>query len=189
MKSEKYKNTVRVLIDLTISRYQFFEPNTTMKPIISMIAAMDESRAIGKDNKLLWHIPEDMKRFRTITLGHPIIMGRLTYESIGRVLPKRINIIVSRNANYHVEGGIVCESLKKALEIACEKDTREVFIIGGGQMYKQGIELSAKLYLTVVKGSHKADSYFPEYENFTKIARKEEKSDKNYEYTFLELEK
>lgn len=159
-----------------------------MKPTISMIAALDENRGIGKKNKLLWHIPEDMKRFRTLTKGHPIIMGRKTHESIGKPLPERTNIIVTRNKNFKKEGCIVCNSLEQALEKACQIDKNEVFIIGGGEIYKQGIKFSAKLYLTFVKGTYEADSFFPDYKNFTKITRKEEKTYKNYAYTFLDLE-
>jgi dihydrofolate reductase len=157
--------------------------------MINMIAAIDEKRGIGKGNKLLWHIPEDMKRFKDLTKNHPIIMGRLTYESIGKPLPHRTNIVVTRDANKRIEGCIVCTSLESAIEKALHIDKKEVFLIGGGNLYKQGIGLSAKLYLTIVRGSYEADTFFPPYEEFTKIIRKEEKSDNNYQYTFLELEK
>jgi dihydrofolate reductase len=160
-----------------------------MSAAISMIAALDESRGIGKRNALLWHIPEDMKRFRDITKNHPIIMGRNTYESIGKPLPHRTNIVITRDPNKRIPGCIVCTSLESAIEKALQIDRNEIFLIGGGNLYKQGIDLSAKLYLTIVKGIYEADTFFPRYDKFTKIIRKEEKSDKNYHYTFLELEK
>lgn len=159
------------------------------KPLISIIAALAENRAIGKDNKLLFHIPEDLKHFKKITLGHPIIMGRKTYESIGRLLPERTNIIVTRNPSYKVPGGFVFDSLKKALNYAQKQEKEEVFIIGGGEIYRQTLPLTDKLYLTVVRGKYEADTFFPDYSEFKKVIKSKERQDENYQYTFLELER
>ena len=164
--------------------------NTIMnKPTLSIIAAIGENRELGKDNKLLWQIPEDMKRFRQLTSGHSIIMGRTTFESIGKPLPNRTNIIVTRDANYHAEGCIITHSLDEAIEVAKKHDEKEIFIIGGGQMYTQAIGIADKLYLTKVKGTFEADTYFPDYAVFKTIISSEKKQDNNYKYEFLELER
>lgn len=156
--------------------------------MISIIVALDEKRGIGKANDLLFRIPEDFKRMQAITTGHPLIMGRKTYESIGRVLPKRTNIIVTRDTSYLVEGAIVCSSLEEGIEKAKESEgAEEIFIFGGGMLFKESIEkgLVDKLYLTIVKGDYGADTFFPEYENeFSTLISSETKSDKLYSYTF-----
>lgn len=159
------------------------------KPTISIIAAIGKNRELGKDNKLLWHIPADLKRFQKITLSHPVIMGRKTFESIGKALPGRINIIITENKKFKVEDCIVCHSLGDAVKIASKKDKKEIFIIGGGQIYNQAINLADKLYLTIVQGNFDADTFFPDYSRFNKVIRREEGKYKQYRYTFLELEK
>jgi len=159
------------------------------KPKISIIAAIGENRELGKDNKLLWHIQVDMDRFKQITFGHPVIMGRTTYESIGKPLPGRTNIVITRDQSYQVAGCLVCHSLEEAIEKAKELDNREIFLIGGGQIYGQGIKYADKLYLTIVKGNFEADTYFPDYSEFKKIIFQKESHDKHYGYTFLELER
>lgn len=157
------------------------------KPIISIIAAIGENRELGKDNKLLWHIPEDFARFKKITSGHPVIMGRTTYESIGKPLPGRTNIIVTRNKDYKAKGCRICNSLENAIEVASQINNSEIFIIGGGQIYEQGIKHADKLYLTIVKGKFTADTFFPNYSKFRKVVYKKDGQDKKYKYTFLEL--
>lgn len=154
---------------------------------MSIIVAIGSSRELGKDNKLLWHIPEDMKRFKQLTYGHLVIMGRTTYESIGSKLPGRINIIVSHNKNYIAEGCIVAHSLDEAIEVAKANETEEFFIIGGGQIYAQVMNLANKLYITVVDGNFEADTYFPDYSEFKKVIAKKEGKDINYKYTFYDL--
>ena len=161
--------------------------DTIKKPIISIIAAISQDRALGKNNKLLWHIPKDLARFKKITTGHPVIMGRTTFESLGKPLPGRTNIIITRDDNYQAEGCIICHSLEGAINIAKEKDHKEVFVIGGGQIYNQTINLADKLYLTLVKGKFDADTYFPDYSVFRKIIFQKEGYYKQYQYTFLEL--
>ena len=157
------------------------------KPTISIIVAMAKDRVIGKDNEMPWHLPADLQYFRKMTSGKPIIMGRKTYESIGRPLPKRHNIIISRNSEYKVEGCDVVSSLDAALEVA--GDVEEIFIIGGGFLYEQTIDAADKLYLTFIDLEIEGDTFFPEYEylNIKKIAseahQKDEKNPYDYEFT------
>ena len=157
------------------------------KPIISIIAAIGSNHELGKDNKLLWHIPQDLKRFRQLTTGHPIIMGRTTFESIGKPLPNRINIIITHNKNFKAKGCIVCYSLEDALDIARNCDQDEIFIIGGGQIYEQAIEFADRLYLTIVEGTFAADTFFPDYSRFKKVTRQKIAHGPKYKYRFLEL--
>jgi dihydrofolate reductase len=128
--------------------------------MITVIAAVAENNALGKENQLLWHLPDDFKRFKTLTSGHYIIMGRKTFESFPKPLPNRTHVIVSRQSNYQPEGCIVVNSLEKAIE-ACPK-TEEIFVIGGGEIYRQSIKVADKLDLTKVHHSFEADTYFPE---------------------------
>lgn len=159
-------------------------------PKISIICALaEENRAIGKNNSLLWDIPNDLKKFRELTTGHPIIMGRRTYESIGKPLPNRTNIVLSHIENDEIEGCIVCKSIDEALEKAKELDSNEVFVIGGGQIYAQTINLANRLYLTLVKGVFEADTFFPEYSKFTKVISEIPESSNGYEYKYIVLEK
>lgn len=159
------------------------------KPIISLIAVVAENRAIGLNNKLLWDIPEDMEHFRETTRGHPVIMGQKTFESIGRPLPKRVNIVLTQDKNYQPEGCIPVYSIEQAIEEAKKHDQEEIFFIGGGMVYKQALPLADKLYLTIVKGNFEADTFFPDYAEFKKVVSRRESHDKNYRYTFLELER
>ena len=182
---------------------------------ISIIAAIGENKELGKGGKLLWHISEDMKRFKKLTEGHVVIMGRKTFESLPKKfkpLPNRINIIITRNKKFTENISInqlietyVAYSIESALSLAkkkIKKDKKslttdyslpttsgEVFIIGGGQIYQQAIKYADKLYLTLVKGKFEADTFFPDYLEFKKVIYKKDSSDKNYQYTFLELEK
>lgn len=156
---------------------------------ISIIVAIDDKRGIGAKNRLLWHISKDFAHFKTITLGHPIIMGRKTHESIGRALPGRINIIVTRDRNYRAEGCVVVNSLAEAIKAA---GAGEIFIIGGGEIYKQAMEqnLVDKLYLTKVKGDFNAEIFFPEYEHiFNKVITSRSDLEGDYQLEFLELER
>ncbi len=154
---------------------------------LSLIAAVAQNRGLGKDNKLLFNIPEDLKRFKQITLNHPVIMGRKTFESIGKPLPERTNIIVTRNKNYQIKDGFVFDSLAKAIAFARKKDSQEIFVIGGGEIYNQAIASADKLYLTIIKENPEADTFFPEYKKiFSKVVLKE-KGQGNY--IFLELER
>ena len=130
--------------------------------MITIIAAIAQNNALGKNNKLLWHLPNDFKRFKNITSHHCIIMGRKTFESFPKPLPNRTHIIISRQKNYHSPGCIVVDSLQEALK-ACRKN-EEIFIIGGGEIYKQSIEIADKLDITKVHHTFEADTFFPEIE-------------------------
>ncbi len=155
-----------------------------------MIAAIGKNRELGKDNKLLWHIPEDMKRFRDLTRGHVVIMGRKTYESIGRLLPNRTNIIITRDKDYKVEGAVITHTFEEAIEVAKERETQgEIYIIGGGQIYDSAIPYADKLYLTIVDKTFVADTFFPEYSEFKKVMSKKESNDETFKYAFLDLER
>lgn len=147
------------------------------KPRISIVVAITEkTRAIGRGPNLLFRISDDLKRFKTLTLGHPIIMGRKTYESIGKPLPGRTNIVITRNPDFTAEGITRTGSLEEAIEIATKietsqensEKTQEIFIIGGGEIYTQAIEkkLVDRLYLSIIKKEADADIFFPEYERF-----------------------
>ncbi len=158
---------------------------------ISLIAAIaSKNRALGKDNNLIYKISSDLKRFKEITSGHPVIMGRKTFESIGRLLPNRTNIIVTRDSEYKVEGGEVVHSLDQAIEVAQKSEgSEEVFVIGGGQIYKESIQKADKLYLTVVEGEPDADAFFPDYSEFKKVVFEEKHSENGLNYKFLDLER
>ncbi len=157
------------------------------KPKISLIAALAENRAIGKDNKLLFRIPEDLKRFKKLTSDHPIIMGRKTYESIGRPLPNRTNIVVTRNKSYKAAGCIVVSSIKEALRRV--HGEKEILVIGGGQIYAETIKDADKLYLTIVEGNYDADTFFPEYPDFKKVTFRQSGQSNRLKYKFLDLER
>lgn len=128
---------------------------------VSLIVAVAKNGVIGVNNTLPWHLPEDLKRFRALTMGHHIIMGRKTYDSLGRLLPGRTTVIVTRNKNYQVEGAIVAHSLEDAIK-ACGSDD-EVFLIGGAELYQDGLKWAKKLYLTEIDASYEGDAHFPEF--------------------------
>ena len=159
-----------------------------------MIAAIGKNRELGRENKLLWHIPDDLERFKQLTAGHPVIMGRKTFESIlgylGKPLPGRKNIVVSRNPTWEHEGAVTATSLGDAIEQAAETGTNEAFIIGGAQIYEAALPHANKLYLTVIDDEKDADSFFPQYENeFTKRVFEEERQWNGLKYTWVDLER
>ena len=158
-------------------------------PKFCIICAIGKNRAIGKNNELLWHIPEDFKHFKDITSGHVIIMGQKTYESIGKPLPNRTTIVLSNNPDFNVDGVIVVRTFEEVFEKARELEKEEVFICGGGSIYAQTIGMVDKLYLTVVEENFEADTFFPEYDEFKKVISERKSSDENFKYTFLELTK
>jgi dihydrofolate reductase len=143
-----------------------------MKPL-SLIVAHAKNNVIGINNTLPWHLPEDLKRFRALTMGHHIIMGRKTYESLGRLLPGRTTIIVTRNKNYKVEGALIAHSMQAAWVLA--SGDAEPFIIGGAELYKESLKLATKLYVTEVQGEFDGDAFFPELdENTWKLVEKKD---------------
>jgi len=131
--------------------------------IISLIAAMDRRRGIGKDNRLPWRLSADMKRFRELTMGHHLIVGRKTFESIGKALPGRQMIIVTRQVDFQADGCLVAQSVHEALKLARERGESEVFVIGGAEIYAQSLALADRLYLTLVDAEVEADAFFPEF--------------------------
>ncbi|MFA6553245.1 MAG: dihydrofolate reductase [Patescibacteria group bacterium] len=159
------------------------------KPIISIIVAVSENRAIGRNNGLLWDIPEDMENFRSVTRGHAVIMGQKTYESIGRPLPQRTNIVLTQDPNFHPAGCVMARSIDEAIAAAKKHEQEEIFFIGGGMVYKQSLPLADRLYITVVKGDFEADTFFPDYSMFTKVVSQRESHDDKHAYTFFVLEK
>jgi dihydrofolate reductase len=132
--------------------------------IVSIIAAMDRKRGIGVDNKLPWRLSADLKRFRELTMGHHIIVGRKTFESIGRPLPGRRTIVVTRDRNYKAEGCEVARSVEDATRLARERGESEAFICGGAEIYSQSIDVVDRMYLTFVNAEVAADTFFPEFD-------------------------
>lgn len=132
--------------------------------IISLLVAMDEKRGIGKDGKLPWRLSSDLKRFRELTVGHHLIVGRKTFESIGKPLPGRQTIVVTRNADYMVEGCLIARSVESALELAESRGENEAFVIGGADIYAQALGFADRIYLTEVHAEVDADTYFPEFD-------------------------
>ena len=160
--------------------------------MITIVVAMGLNNEIGANNQLLWHLPKDLKHFKEITTGHPIIMGRKTYESIGKPLPNRTNIVVSTKKDWFEEGILIVGSLKEAIKFAKKMD-EEIFIIGGGNIYEQTIDLAEKLEVTQVNAELKADIFFPKIN--PKIWNKtneisHEKDEKNeYDFSFQTYER
>ena len=130
--------------------------------MIVLIAAAAENNALGKDNQLLWHLPDDFKRFKMITTGHYIIMGRKTFESFPKPLPNRVHVIVTRQSGYKAENCIVVGSFGEALKVCPEKE--DVYVIGGGEIYSLALPFADKIELTRVHTSLEADAYFPEFD-------------------------
>jgi|GEM_PF-41645 len=160
------------------------------EPRISLISAIaKKNRAIGKDNALLWHIPEDFKHFKDLTSGHAIVMGENTYRSIGRPLPNRTNIVLSLTPSFAPEGCVVVQSIDEALAKAREAEQEEIFIIGGASIYKQFIPMADRLYLTLVEGEYEADTFFPEYDDFTRIVSETSMDNGTYRFSFVTLER
>ena len=135
-------------------------PGTGIKPRVSLIVAMAKNRVIGKNNSLPWHLPADLKHFKALTMEHHIVMGRKTYESIGKPLPGRTSVVVTRNVKYSMPGVIVANSLKAAIA-ACGED-QEIFVIGGAELYRQAIALADRIYLTEIDANMEGDAHFTE---------------------------
>jgi dihydrofolate reductase len=156
---------------------------------LSLIVALANNRAIGINNTLPWHLPEDLKRFKALTTGHHIIMGRKTYESLGRLLPNRVTVIVTRNKNYFVEGALVAHSLQDAIKL-CKNDD-EVFIIGGAELYKEGLKIAQQLYITEVDLDVQGDAFFPEFDmkDWQETARENHVSAQGFAFSYLVLKR
>ncbi|MDX1542902.1 MAG: dihydrofolate reductase [Christiangramia sp.] len=155
--------------------------------MLTIIAAAAENNALGKDNDLVWHLPDDFKRFKRLTSGHHIIMGRKTFESFPKLLPDRTHVIITRKEDYKPEGTIVVHSLEEA--IRASKLDEQPFIIGGGEIYKMGMDVADKIELTRVHGEFDADTYFPEIdENEWELVKEEfHAKDERHKYAFTYL--
>jgi dihydrofolate reductase len=163
--------------------------------MISLIAAIGKNNELGKGNDLLWRLPNDQKFFRETTKGHPVIMGRKTFESLGRPLPNRRNIVITRDKTYVRQGVDIVHSLEEAINLAKEeKSDKEIFIIGGAEIYKQAMPLAGRLYITHIESEHKeADTFFPEIIPvvWNEVSRKEHQADAEHPhpYTFSVYER
>lgn len=158
---------------------------------LSIIVALSENHVIGSGNQLPWKLSADLKRVKALTMGHHLIMGRKTYESIGRPLPGRTNVIITRNNAYSPEGCVVVNSLSEALSVA--KDDPEVFVFGGGEIFREALPLVNKIYLTIVHCTIDGDTHFPELNlsDWTELDRQEFKADEKnqYDYSFVTLQR
>lgn len=160
--------------------------------MLTIIAAVAENNALGKNNDLIWRLPADLKRFKKVTFGHHIIMGRKTFESLGKPLPNRTTIIITRNKNYQIEGCITVNSLEEAIKAA--KDDENPFILGGGEIYKQALAYADILDLTLVHHSFEdADTFFPvvDFNKWDEINREDFKADEkhDFDYSFVRYKK
>ena len=154
-------------------------------PLVSVIAAMARNRVIGINNSLPWRLPEDLKHFKALTLGHHIIMGRKTYESIGKALPGRTTVIVTRDSGYRVEGCLTVHSIDAAIA-ACGGDA-EVFFVGGADLYAQVLPRADRLYLTEIQADYAGDAHFPEFDRaaWRESERRENVNPEGLSYHFV----
>lgn len=158
---------------------------------LSIIVALSENNVVGINNQLPWHLSVDLKRVKALTMGHHLIMGRKTYESIGKPLPGRTNVIITRNKNYKAEGCVVVSDLHQALETSIGDN--EVFIFGGGEIFREAMPLVDKIYMTRIHLVIDGDTHFPEINpaSWKETSRQDFETDEknNYRYSFIELEK
>jgi dihydrofolate reductase len=158
--------------------------------IVAIMAAVARNRVIGKDNDLVWHLPADLRHFKKTTSGHYVIMGRKTFESIPQALPNRVNIVVTRNSAYSAPGCVVCGNLDEALNYAETRGQKKVFILGGGDIYRQALRLADAMYLTEIHADFGGDTYFPEYDRgeWQEVFREDHPADavNAYPYSFVE---
>lgn len=147
--------------------------------MITLIAACSKNRVIGKDNQLIWHLPEDLKRFKELTTGKTVLMGRKTFESIGRPLPKRTNIIVTSDKNYKAEGCVIYHDLSEAL-----KHDKDIMVIGGSQIYQQCLDIAHDIQLTVIDQEFEGDAFFPELGPNYELFKSESHQNENYKWQY-----
>jgi dihydrofolate reductase len=165
--------------------------------IVSLIVAVAQNGVIGRDNQLPWHLPEDLKYFKRVTMGKPVVMGRKTFESIGKPLPGRTNIVITRNSGYTADGVKVVHTLKEALALCktlpTADDSNELMVIGGGEIFSESLLLADKLYLTRIHAEVVGDAYFPAFDEelWTETAAEHFSADDTnpYSYSFLVLER
>jgi dihydrofolate reductase len=158
---------------------------------LSIIVALSENNVVGINNQLPWHLSADLKRLKSITMGHHLIMGRKTFESIGKPLPGRTNVIITHNKEYKAEGAVVVSSVKEALETA--KNDSEAFIFGGGEVFKETLPMVNKIYMTKIHQTFNGDTFFPELKSneWKETFREEHQPDEKnqYRYSFINLER
>ena len=159
--------------------------------MLSIIVAVSENNVVGKNNKLPWKLSADLKRLKSLTMGHHIIMGRKTWESLGKPLPGRINVVITSNINYKADGGVIVNSLKEALEYSSGDD--EIFIFGGGGIFNEAMPLAYKIYMTRVHAIIDGDTFFPDInlKEWKETQREDFKADEKnqYDYSFITLER
>jgi len=159
--------------------------------LISLIVAAAQNGIIGRDNQLIWHLPDDLKQFKRLTTGHPIIMGRKTFDSIGKPLPNRTSIVITRNQDWQFEGVIVVNSVNEAIEAARQTGTDEAFVIGGAEVYKVTLPVADKIYLTEVKAEFEGDAHFTisNQEEWREVSRVSHSADEKHAiaFDFVEL--
>ncbi len=163
-------------------------------PVVIVAGIGERTRAIGKDNQFLFHVPDDLKRFKELSMGHPVIMGRKTFESIvamlGKPLPGRTNIVVTRDTGYRHDGALVTHSLEEAFEAAAEEHPNEIHIGGGAEMYRSALPHVDKLFLTLFDDDRKGDASFPEYaDEFEEVARHGKREQKGFKYEWVDFER
>lgn len=152
---------------------------------LSVIVAVANHQVIGVNNTLPWHLPEDLKRFKALTMGHHIIMGRKTYESLGRLLPGRTTVIVTRNQHYKVDGALIAHTLQAALALCAGDD--EPFLIGGAELYKEGMQLANKLYITEIHADYNGDAFFEQIDvtRWQEVTREQHISANGLRYSYV----
>jgi dihydrofolate reductase len=156
---------------------------------LSLIAAVARNGVIGKDNTLPWHLPEDLKRFRALTTGHHIIMGRKTYESINRLLPGRTTVIVTRNPDFRIAGAVTATSLQQAV-VLCGND-EEAFLIGGAELFREGMKLADRVYLTQIDADFEGDVFMPPLDaaEWREVSREKHASGQGWDYSYIDYER
>lgn len=154
--------------------------------LLSQVVATADNNAIGKDNKLLWSLPSDTKFFKNTTWGMPVIMGRKTFESLGKPLAGRTNIVITRQQDWKPQGAFVVHDIKEAMAKAAETDAKEAFIIGGGEIYKQTLPLTQRIYITRVHASPEADAFFPVFNenDWTLLSKLDFPADDKHAYAY-----
>jgi len=152
---------------------------------LNLIVAMARNRVIGIDNTLPWHLPEDLKHFKHLTMGHHIVMGRKTYDSIGRPLPGRTTVIVSRDPDYAMAGCLVAHTLDEAVRLCADDD--QAFFVGGSSLYEQALPLAERLYITEIQADYEGDAHFPEFDpgEWRETARESQVDDAGLAYDFV----
>lgn len=159
--------------------------------IVAQIVAVAQNNVIGKDNDLIWRLPADLKHFKNTTSGHHILTGRKNYESIGRPLPNRTTVIITRDKKYTAKGCIICHSIEEAINYSKSQNQEQVFIMGGGEIYKQSLSLTDEIYLTEVKEKFEGDTFYPvlDHNEWIEESRETHHADEKntYAYDFVKL--